>query len=321
MKNVAIVNTQAAGDCLLGTHTAKLYKKKFPDSYITFYTRKNLVPTTGESDLNDGIIYDIIKMQPGIDAVGYFDNGSLISLGKPISDTVDELIVQQSWFSDLGIAKSQHNDLISRYGPDDFSDTETEFNVGSHKLLPNDHLVIATSGPLDWNRKTKNETLRIQILMELKNYLQKNNIRARINLLGRDVEQGNLLESLQKLNNSHIYIGPMGLPVHVAAGLKVDTIHITSVFPKEYDSPKFYHSGWHEPIKSLIHCGNYECVTPKVFSNTATPEGPATKFGFWPKQCPHTSNKMSCVYNTEAYSVIEAFDKWYKQKGHSLWIQ
>lgn len=318
MRNVAIVNTQAAGDCLLGTHTARLYKKKFPDSYITFYTRKGLVPTTGESDINDGVIYSILKMQEGIDAVGYVDNGNLVSYSQPVSEKIDELIVQSSWYSDLGLAKSQHAELYSKYGESEFSDTETQFNIGSDKLIPQDHLVISTSGPLDWNRKTKNETLRIEILVKLKQYLVDNKIKARINLLGRDVESGDLLSSLQKLNNSHIYIGPMGLPVHAAAGLGVDTIHITSVYPSEYDSPKYYHSGLHYPIKSDIHCGNFECVQPKLYGDNS-PEGPFAAFTFWPKTCPHTSNKMSCVYNSESDKVISAFDDWYSRKGKDLW--
>jgi len=48
-------------------------------------------------------------------------------------------------------------------------------------------------------------------------------------------------------------------------------------------------------------------------------EGPGTQFGFWPKQCPHTSNNMSCVYNSEPESVIQAFAEWYEEKGKKLW--
>jgi ADP-heptose:LPS heptosyltransferase len=319
MRNVAIINTQAAGDCILGTHTARLYKKKFPDSYITFYTRKGLVPTTGEGDINDGIIYKILKLQDSIDAVGFLENEQLYSSSPPVKDTIDEIIVQDRWFSDLGLAKSQHSQLISKYGQEEFSDTETTFNVGSPKFLPEDHIVISTSGPLDWNRKTKNETLRIEILIKLKKYLTDNNIRARINLVGRDVERGDLLESLVNLNNSHIYIGPMGLPVHMAAGLGLDTIHVTSVYPEEYDSPKYYHSGLHYPIKSDIHCKEYTCVKEKLFNRDNYHEGPQAEFGFWPKTCPHNANKMSCVYNAESDKVISAFDDWYNKKGNKLW--
>jgi ADP-heptose:LPS heptosyltransferase len=138
-------------------------------------------------------------------------------------------------------------------------------------------------------------------------------------LLGRDVETGTLLDSLQKLNNSHIFIGPMGLPVHAAAGLGVDTISVTSVFPNHYDSPEYYHSGWHRSIKSSIHCGDYRCVTEKIYTQDSTVEGPKTKWGFWPKKCPHTENKLSCVYNVSPDKLIETFADWYTEKGKNLW--
>jgi hypothetical protein len=322
MKYVGIVNTQAAGDCMLGSHTAKLYKNKFPNSHITFFVREGLVPTTGESDLNDGIIFKLLSMQECIDAVGFLRNdGSLIS-SDPSIKKLDEILEQRAWFSDLGIARSQHYSAVNKYGAEGFTDTETRFNVGASKNLPSDRLVITTSGPLDWNRKTKNELLRLEILKRLYDYLSKNNIPSEIQLLGRDVEKEDLITSLQRLNNSHIYIGPMGLPVHMAAGLQVDTIHITSVFPVSYDSPADYHSGWHRPIKAKIHCGTYACVREKIFSTQVyAAEGPIAEFGFWPKTCPHTSNKMSCVYNSEAEDVIQAFDTWYKEKGHTLWNQ
>ena len=214
MRYVGIVNTQAVGDCLLGTHTAKLYKNKFPDSHITFFVREGLVPTTGESDINDGVALKLISMQEGIDAIGIIKrDGTLIS-SDPTVRHIDEFIEQRAWFSDLGIAKSQHNNLISRYGAQDFSDTETNFNVGNTKELPTDRLVIATSGPLDWNRKTKNEFMRVSILQGIYQFLTTNNIKSNILFLGRDVEKEDLITSLQRLNNSHIYIGPMGLPVH-----------------------------------------------------------------------------------------------------------
>lgn len=322
MRYVGIVNTQAVGDCLLGTHTATLYKRKFPDSHITFFVREGLVPTTGESDLDDGSTLQLLSMQNNIDAVGIIRrDGTLISSNPGIKQ-LDEVIEQTAWFSDLGIAKSQHNRLIARYGEEHFSDTETSFNVGTEKQLPTDHLVITTSGPLDWNRKTKNESMRIKVLKGITEFLRDNNVRAKLVMLGRDVEQENLITSLQRLNNSHIYIGPMGLPVHAAAGLGVDTIHVTSVFPATYDSPMYYHSGWHRPVKSKIHCGTYACISEKQFSTEVyTQEGPATSFGFWTKKCPHTENTMSCVFNTEPEQVIGSFSEWYNEKGKFLWNQ
>jgi hypothetical protein len=322
MKYVGIINTQAVGDCLLGTHTAKLYKKKFPNTHITFFVREGLVPTTGESDINDGIALKLISMQEGIDSVGVLRrDGSLIA-SDPAVKNLDEIIEQRAWFSDLGIAKSQHYQLIAKHGIEDFNDSETSFNVGNVKSLPSDMLVIATSGPLDWNRKIKNDSFRLAVTSGLIRYLQNNKIKAKLVSLGRDVEQEDLIGSLQKLNNSHIYIGPMGLPVHLAAGLDVDTIHVTSVFPATYDSPAYYHSGWHRPVKSKIHCGTYSCIREKPFlPQVYADEGPLASYGFWPKLCPHTTNKMSCVYNSEPEQVLELFDEWYQTKGHKLWNQ
>lgn len=319
MKHVVILNTQALGDCLLGTHTAKQIRQHYKDVFITFATRANLVPTTGESDLNDGVALRLLSMQEGIDAVGFVTADGQIHTNIEIPKTIDLVVNQDAWFSDLGIAASQHFDWNKKMPDFQIEDTETEFNVGTGKELPNDRLVISISGPLDWNRKTKNEVQRLNVLTAVQQYLQNNKVQATIQLLGRDVEREDLIVSLQRLNNSHLYIGPMGLPVHAAAGLSVDTIHICSVFPSEYDSPQKYHSGWHRPIISKIHCGTYSCVSEKLSSTQVYPEGPTAAFGFWPKICPHTENKMSCIYNVTAEQVVEQFDAWYKEKGQFLW--
>jgi len=323
MKNVLIYNSQAAGDCLLGTHTARLYKKRFPESKIYFCTRQNLVPTTAEGENESLEFLELLSLQDDIEGVGQIiatEQGPAVQLLGNTQEPVhfDEVIEQHSWYSDLGIVRSQSSALFEKYGETDFWDTETSFNVDSDKKLPTDHLVIAMPGPLDWNRKTKNEALRISFLTKLKYYLEQNRIRAQIMLLGRDVETGSLLQSLQNLNNSHIFIGPMGLPVHVAAGIGVDTISISSVFPHEYDSPEFYHSGWHRSAKSKLHCGTYACVKPKTFPN-ASHEGPQTEWGFWPKKCPLTENGFSCIYNVSPDMLVSSFADWYVEKGKELW--
>lgn len=326
MKTVLIYNSQAVGDCLLGTHTANLYKKQFPDSKIYFCVRSNLSPTTAEGEDEINSILELLKLQPGVDVVGYIThtpNGPTISLlDDETMPQFDEMIEQHAWFGDLGIVRSQSHQLFERYGREHFDDTETSFSVGAEKNLPSDHLVIALPGPLDWNRKTKNEPMRLQFLTKLKYYLEQNKIKAKIALLGRDVETGSLLQGLQNLNNAHIYIGPIGLPIHAAAGLGVDTISITSVYPSAYDSPESYHSGWHRSIKSDIHCGDFKCVTEKQYEpNNTQPEGPPTKWGFWPKRCPHTENGFSCVYNTSPDQLIHIFADWYKEKGQYLWTR
>jgi len=326
MKNVLIFNSQAAGDCILGTHTARLYKQKFPESHIYFCTRQGLTPTTAESENESLDILHVLSIQEGIEGVGQMvrtkEGWAVKLLGSGDRNPIefDEVIEQHSWFSDLGIVRSQSHSLFEKYSKEEFWNTETQFSVATPKVLPTDHIVISTPGPLDWNRKTKNEALRLSFLTKLKYYLEQNKISTRINLLGRDVENGSLLSSLRKLNNSHIFIGPMGLPVHVAAGLGVDTISISSVLPSSYDSPEFYHSGWHKTIKSNIHCGNYACVTPKIYDpNNKYPEGPNTSLGFWPKMCDETQNGFSCVHNTSPDAIIEAFSDWYYAKGNTLW--
>jgi hypothetical protein len=322
MKTVLIYNSQASGDCLLGTHTARLYKHQFPDSRIYFCVRGGLTPTTAEGEDESLSILEVLKLQEHIDGVGFITptpSGPKIRMLDASEFQIDEIIEQHSWFSDLGIVRSQSHQLFDRYSREAFDDTETSFNVGSEKSLPSDHIVIATPGPLDWNRKTKNEALRISFLTKLKYYLEQNKIKARIALLGRDVETGTLLESLQKLNNSHIFIGPMGLPVHAAAGLGVDTISITSVFPNYYDSPEYYHSGWHRSIKGELHCGDYRCVREKIYSEDNSLEGPKTQWGFWPKTCPHTDNKLSCIHNVSPDRLLLAFNDWYVEKGKYLW--
>lgn len=324
MKNVLIYNSQAVGDCILGTHTARLYKQKFPNTNIYFCTRENLVPTTSEGEKENIDILHVLSLQEGITGVGQIVrtvNGMSVKLfGSKDPVEFNEIIEQHAWFSDLGIVRSQSSTLFSQYGKDDFWGTETAFNVGSDKNLPSDHIVISTVGPLDWNRKTKNEAMRIGFLSKLKYYLEQNGIKARIALLGRDVEYGSLLDSLRKLNNSHIFIGPMGLHSHVAAGLGLDTITIPSVFPAEYDSPEHYHSGWHKTLKSSIHCGNYACVKPKTYSeDNKYPEGPHASMGFWPKMCDETSNGFSCVHNISPDAIMELFADWYEQKGKNLW--
>ena len=320
-KNVLIYNSQAAGDCLLGTHTARLYKKVFPDSSISFVTREGLVPTTSENEMFTKDLHSLLYMQEGIDSVGQVVNtaeGPKVQLfDYEGSINYDEIIHQHSWFSDLGIVASQSIQLFEQYNNDTFKDTETKFNVNRDKNLSKEHLTIAIPGPLDWNRKTFNERERTLFLRALTEFLRSKKVSSKIIMLGKDVETGTLVDSMRKLNDCHLFIGPIGLPVHMAAGLGVDTIHLTSVLPESYDSPQSYHSGWHQPIKSKIHCGTYACVTEKNFSKEvmSIPEGPKTRFGFWPKQCPFTDNGFSCVHNIKYEAIIEHLEHWYEERG------
>lgn len=318
-ENVLIFNSQAAGDCLLGTHTAKIYKQLNPDSSITFVTRQGLVPTTNEQEMFGSSFHELLLMQEGIDYVGELvqtENGFAVSLINNNAEQLkyDRIIEQSGWYSDLGIVKSQSAGLHKEFGNSVFENTETEFSLNKAKSLAENHIRIAIAGPLDWNRKTSNERERVFFINSLISYIKNNNINAELVFLGKDVEVGNILDSLYKLNNCNLYIGPMGFHTHAAAGLGVDTIHITSVFPNEYDSPSFYHSGWHRPIKSETHCGTYACVSEKPFSGQVSIEGPPAKFGFWPKICPFNQNNLSCIHHVKHTQLIDAVDEWFNER-------
>jgi hypothetical protein len=104
----------------------------------------------------------------------------------------------------------------------------------------------------------------------------------------------------------------MGSLVHFAAGLGIDTISLTSVFPSEYDCPEFYHSGNHSSIKVNFpkRCAEFNCIKLKQYDNQQTWGNPPTTFGFWPKVCSYTSTGMSCNYNITADNIIEKFEAW-----------
>lgn len=313
MRHVAIFNNQAFGDCLLGTHTASLYKRVYPQTLITFLVRSTLRATTSESDIQNNELLQVLELQNGIDNVGVVLLDGSVQTKYPIEKPFDAVITQDRWFSDLGIVRSQSY----QFTEPEFEDTETQFRVGAPKQLPTDRIVITTAGPLDWNRKLHSERTRQQTLFGIITFLKQNNIPAEIVPLGKDVDDYTILQALQRINSSHIYIGPMGVFVHAAAGLGVDTIHATSVYPPEYDSPKFYHSGWHQPIKSEIHCKTYACVNEKSVSTQVYPEGPTTKMGFWPKHCTLTETGKSCVNSITPESIVESFKQWYSERGKS----
>ena len=143
MKTVLIYNSQASGDCLLGTHTARLYKQQFPDSKIYFCVRSGLTPTTAEGEDETASILEVLKMQEAIDGVGFVvptPQGAMISLEDHSQPKFDEVIEQHGWFSDLGIVRSQSYQLFNRHGREHFDDTDTSFSVGQKKKLPTDHL-------------------------------------------------------------------------------------------------------------------------------------------------------------------------------------
>lgn len=314
-ENVLIFNSQAAGDCLIGTHTAKLYKRINPDSNITFVTRQNLVPTTFEQEPYGSALHELLLAQEGIDHVGELVNtpqGPAVSIFGKSEEQIkyDRIIEQSSWFSDLGIVKSQSVALLD-LDPEVVEDTNTEFTLPKPVKNDSEAIRIAISGPLDWNRKTSNDRERIYFINKLVNELKSLKLSAELVFLGKDVERGNIVDSLCTLASCDLFIGPIGFHTHAAAGLNVDTIHITSVLPSTYDSPEYYHQlGWHRAVKSKIHCGTYACVQEKPFSKEVSPEGPKTQFGFWPKLCPYNQQGLSCIYHVSSDDLMQAFMEW-----------
>lgn len=305
MKNILIFNTQAFGDALLGTHLAKLQK---PEDKVFFAIRDTSTLTTAEKD-KDGLIQmlDILKLQDNISGVGIVQNNKFISyLGQPPKN-FDKIIKQNEWFSDLGIASSM---LISYYEEQGYKKfpikVETRFNVDSEKKkfsVP----TIATAGPLDWERKLGYFPIKLINEIEKLNY--------NIIHLGKDVCNNSYLKSLQELNNCNLYIGPMGSINHMAAGLSIDTINICSVFPPYYDSPEYYHSGYHKSITAQFseHCGKYYCITEKIYDKKKSGWGnPPTKWDFWTKTCSFMKDGKSCVANIKEEDIIVYFKEWYE---------
>lgn len=305
MKNILIFNTQAFGDALLGTHLAKLQK---PEDNVFFAIRDTSTLTTAEKD-KDGLIQmlDILKLQHCIEGVGIVQNNKFIGYQCKPPEKFDKIITQNEWFSDLGIASSM---LISYYEEQGYkkfpTKVETKFNVGTKKEKKST-LTIATAGPLDWERKWG------YFPYKLIDILKNNNIT--IVFLGKDVCDNSYLKSLQELNNCHLYIGPMGSISHISAGLNVDTINICSVFPPHYDSPEYYHSGYHKSIiaRSSDHCGNYKCITKKFYDKEKPGWGnPQVKYDFWTRTCDFMESGNSCVSNIKEEDIINEFGTWYE---------
>lgn len=317
MKTFLILNTQSAGDAFVGTHLARLIKEDHPDSYIVFAIRAELTLTTRENDPNAiGEVLDIIEAQYGIDSVGIVHNG-LLQVKGYCPQSFDQEILQSEWNSDYGIVGSQ---LLPYYDKIPLKlNTETKFQCGSEKKLPYKPS-IAIACFMDWNRKWQNDLEIGKLYLYLEH--QRKEGRFDISFYGRDASFKTYKEQLQNLNNCHLLVSPIGSLVHLATGLGVDTISLTSVFPREYDAPEFYHSGYHKSIKCLpkFHCGDYKCVTYKSYDPTSHGWGnPSVSLGtFWPKECPYTKNKKSCVVNITADDIIKEIEAWLDNKNSKI---
>lgn len=318
-KNLLVVNTQSFGDILLSTHIGRISKKYFPEMQVHIAVRKDLTLTTAEKDryaLMD-MLY-IFACQDNIKSSGIIEAGSYHpifhkNLESPNLGNSVKVLLIQGWSSDLGILKSQLKPFYDEFGIQDEIDTETDFTFESSETKNiNSKLTVGLPGDLDFLRKWHNKE-------EYQKFLdQVSNSRYNIDIIkfGVDIANETYATQLKKLYLCDLVISPMGSLIHAAAGLGIDTISLTSVFPSEYDCPEFYHSGWHRSIKNTTvenHCKSYTCVTNKPYDQQISWGNPETKFGFWPKECPFTKNKMSCNFNITAEQIIEKFNEWYNE--------
>lgn len=332
--NFLVINTQAFGDALLGTHIATLIKNKNPQSNVMFAVPDKMWLTTSSDGALDEVL-EVLAIQNGIDCLAVRaqegDKGKYkVVFGHDKAfTTANKIYQQQEWWSDLGFARSAMIDFyIDNYSymvqeyvegkrSSDFIDTELKFNVNKTKELPS-HLRICVAGPMDWDRKYgKNPEIHDVLVKMQQEYPE-----IEILMLGRDISPVRLLTALQALNDSHLYIGPNGSLAIAAAGLGVDTIILKDIFPVEYDCPSSYHSGNHYHIGASPdkHCGTYPCITPKYFKEGGPRQwgNPKTEFGFWTFECPYMPDGQSCIKNVETNNIYETFKMWYEKHGRHI---
>jgi hypothetical protein len=318
-ETLAVINTQSFGDALLSTHIGRVAKMYKPDLKVHLFIREGTTLTTAESDksaLNEMLF--LLSLQEGIESAGLlYPDGSMSPIyGKPTMLSPElknpKTLLIQGWSSDLGIVRSQLKPFYDLYDIKDPINTETKFTLCKEKVKQ-DKLTVGIAGDLDFLRKWHNKDQYKRFLDQI--YSKKYNIK--IERFGVDVSKEGYYEQLLRLNNCDLLISPIGSLVHFAAGLGVDTISLTSVFPFHYDCPEFYHSGWHNSVKQIfpLHCIKYNCVTEKKYDNQQTWGNPPTKYGFWPENCEYTVNKKSCNYNITAEDLITKFEWWLNDKN------
>lgn len=141
-------------------------------------------------------------------------------------------------------------------------------------------------------------------------------------MLGVDIGNLTLLQSLQFLQQHDLFIGPMGSLVHAAAALGVDTICVPSVFPSRYDAPSSYTTfGKHYVVEHRAenHCGTYACVTEKNSDNADTRYSfgnPPTALGFWPKYCGNTPTGLACTNQVQHEDILSKFTEWLNDRNN-----
>ena len=314
LDTLLVVNLQSFGDIQLSTHIATIANKYKPDLKVHFAFRKELTLTTAENNINaTADMVNIISRQPYVKSVGLIENGMYIGPLK----RADKVIVIQGWSSQLGIVKSQLKPFYDMFDIKDPINTETYFYGG--ELTKNNFVpTIGLAGDLDFLRKWGNEEEYKKFLA----YMLSNKYNIKIERFGVDTVSTSYWEQLQRLKTCDLLISPMGSLIHAAAGFNVDTINISSVFPTQYDSPEWYHSGYHKSVKvylqSELHCGDFKCIQFKPEDNQQSWGNPPTEFGFWPNNCPYTKSGKSCVYSVTADVLINKFEEWYGNRYNKL---
>lgn len=319
------MNVQAFGDVIHGINAARRYKQEHPDHLVSYVIRENFQLTTNESFSGVTETLEVLEHQPWLDSVGLalVDNQGKVrglNLNKKEEGfkKVDNFIIHASWYSDLGISKSANLPIKHLISEELFNDTDIQLHVPVSEI-ENDKIRISTSGPLDWNRKLQSENTRLELMFGIKDILESKGLDYEINMLGVDVGNYTLFQSLQILKRHNLFIGPMGSLVHSAAALGVDTISVPSVFPAEYDCPEFYMTtGWHKTVnhRSENHCGSYQCVATKLSTEDTKSFGnPPASFGFWPRHCPYTKSTLSCTKTVQAKDILDKFESWINDRS------
>ena len=315
MKKILLYSTGGFGDALVFTHLATLLQQRLLDVHVDFCINHDFAFQFGNGNNKDAV--EILKLQRNIADVCILDKNTGIlkfSDGKFVdikeSSPYDKVYVQQEFYTDLGYVKSLFIEFIKEYGMVP-NIGETQFRVNSTPAGKKPLNEIAVPGEQDWKNKWKGQEAKVEAL-----YAELIKRGYKLNVIGP--ENGKTyLENLQLLQSFRLYIGPFGSIGHCAAGLGVNTITLSGIFSPYWDNPEYYHSGFHKGIicKPQFHCGNYACMTPKLYSqpkNNAKVPGPPLIEGNspWAEKCNYTPDRQSCVSSVTVDEFIVALDEW-----------
>lgn len=316
-KIILILNPHAFGDALIGTHAARFIKKLYPDSTVIFCLNSNFNLTTAtEQEKLKGLeeALDVLELQEGIDDVGVMDFKIIATRRIPVTERPFKIYIQSGWYSDLNIVKSYLSEVAEEIGWNKV-DTELQFSVGMD-IPKRQVFTIATCGDLDWTRKLRDTVTPNNIFNHVKSLIPETEIIR----LGRDVSNISYLESLRILKSCHLFIGPLGSLATAAAGLGVDVISVSDVFPANLNSPEFYHSGNHHSVivDNDRHCKSYKCVRLQPYKKGSKHLGtPPIEQDFWTLTCKYMPEEKSCIARLLDSDIIEKVDLWFKRSKYN----